>query len=710
MTIKLSYCIVPVILCSCLHAVAQNSQKDTAGRALDEVVVTATRTPRSVKTVPVPVTVITQDKIERIGALRLNEVLAEQAGLQIISNHGTGIQVQGLSADYVLILIDGEPVIGRTAGTLDLTRLAIGNIERIEIVKGPSSSLYGSEAMGGVINIITKKNTADLSASLRARLRRYNTLDASAEASKQYTRRGWYVFANRLHTDGYYTTDSISKAIPSYTAWTFNPKLQCNLGRTVELSLNTRLYTEKQRNHFGVEENGHLHLLQEESRISDINILPVLTFRPNDKNRLQVKNYITIYSNNNDIHYSPGRTPYDKSNFRQLFNRTEAQYDHSFSEAHTGTIGAGNSIESVAATRYEGSNKLYQQYIFGQHQWIPLKQLNIAAGFRYDRHNRYGNRFSPKLALRWNVNRWLSLQASAGGGYKAPDFRQLLLNFTNPVVGYSVFGAAMAAQGIARLQEMGQIGSLYIDPATVKHIKPESSIAYNVSMLLTPAQPVSVQVNIFRNNVKDLIDTRPIALKTNGQNVFSYFNYHKVFTQGIELQVSYAFPFALQVSAAYQYLDAKDAAVWNDIKNGKIYYRDPSTSLDRKVKRHNYGGLYNRSRHSGNIRFLYDNARHHFNVSLRGIYRGRFGYGGDVNANHILDDNREYAAGYMVWNASAQKFIGVLTLEAGVNNLLKAASTYDPLLAGRQWYAGAAIRFLKKNYKQSVTLKNVQPI
>ena len=145
--LKRLYYIVPAMLCCYLNTTAQQTEPDTASReSLEEVVVTATRTPRSVNNVPVPVTIIGQDKIERIGALRLNEVLAEQAGLQIITDHGTGLQLQGLSADYILILIDGEPVIGRTGGTLDLTRLAVGSIQRIEIVKGPSSSLYGSEA------------------------------------------------------------------------------------------------------------------------------------------------------------------------------------------------------------------------------------------------------------------------------------------------------------------------------------------------------------------------------------------------------------------------------------------------------------------------------------------------------------------------------------------------------------------------------------
>ncbi|MBO9199175.1 MULTISPECIES: TonB-dependent receptor plug domain-containing protein [Niastella] len=699
--LKQLYYIVPAMLCCYLTARAQQTEPDTTSReSLDEVVVTATRTPRSIKNVPVPVTVIGQDKIERMGALRLNEVLTEQVGLQIISDHGTGIQLQGLSSDYILILIDGEPVIGRTAGTLDLTRLAIGNIQRIEIVKGPSSSLYGSEAMGGVINIITKKIPAAYTGQVRARVRRYNTIDLTAEAARQNERWGWYLFVNRLSTNGYNTTDSISKAIPAYTAWTFNPKLQIKLSSKWELTLNTRFYLEEQKNNLAVAEGNGLHLLKDRTRNTDLNIAPVLTFKPNNDNRLQVRNYITAYHTKTFIDYQPENTPYDESYFNQQFYRTEAQYDHSFSEAHTSTIGAGNIIEAVEATRYDNNNKLTQQYIFGQHQWMPSKQFNLVAGFRYDRHNQYRDRISPKLSLRWNVNRRLSIQASAGGGYKAPDFRQMLLNFTNPVAGYSVFGTSVVGAGISRLQAEGQISSLYLDPATIQNIKAESSIAFNTSVLYTPANRLTVQLNVFRNNISDLIDTRPIALKTNGQNVFSYFNYNKVFTQGIEFQSSYSLPFGLQVSAAYQYLDAKDATVWDNIKAGNVYYRDAS-NVDRKVKRQDYGGLYNRSKHSGNIKLLYDDTRFNYNVSLRGIYRGKFGYGGDVNSNAILDDPAEYADGYTVWNLSAQKFFNKITVEAGVNNLFKATNTYDPLLAGRQWYVGAALRFVKNTRQQT---------
>src|SRR3546814_8713767 len=101
--------------------------------------------------------------------VRLDDVLVEQTGLTLVSAHGTGVQMQGFDPDYTLILLDGQPLIGRTTGTLELSRVAVGNIERIEIVKGPSSSLYGSEALAGVINIITRDPEIGARGTLSAR-------------------------------------------------------------------------------------------------------------------------------------------------------------------------------------------------------------------------------------------------------------------------------------------------------------------------------------------------------------------------------------------------------------------------------------------------------------------------------------------------------------------------------------------------------------
>ena len=136
---------------------------------IKEVFVTSSRSERDIASVPLPVSIITAEQIRAQGAVRLDEVLEEQTGLNLVYNHGTGVQMQGLDPAYTLILLDGEPIVGRTAGTMELTRFTVANIERIEIVRGPASSLYGSEALAGVINIITRKPDKPLGASVRAR-------------------------------------------------------------------------------------------------------------------------------------------------------------------------------------------------------------------------------------------------------------------------------------------------------------------------------------------------------------------------------------------------------------------------------------------------------------------------------------------------------------------------------------------------------------
>ena len=176
------------------------NMNDTLYANGDSVVVTANRSERKLSNVTVPVTIINSKTIQQNGSLRLTDILQEQTGLTLTSGFGVGVQLQGLNPDYTIILINGEPLVGRTAGVLDLNRVALGNIKKIEIVKGPSSSLYGSEAMAGVINIITDASTSiPLLASLRYGT--YNTLDASVNntlASKSLFYQGFY---------NYYTTD-----------------------------------------------------------------------------------------------------------------------------------------------------------------------------------------------------------------------------------------------------------------------------------------------------------------------------------------------------------------------------------------------------------------------------------------------------------------------------------------------------------------------
>ena len=151
---------------------AQNAIKDTSFNKLltiADVTVTTTRSEKSIGDVPVPIQVISKKFIQQTGSQKLIDILQQQTGLVLADNplgqslqgypnpFGSGIQLQGFDPAYTLILMDGEPLTGRNAGILNLGRIAVGNIQQIEIIKGPATSLYGSDALAGVINIITEK-------------------------------------------------------------------------------------------------------------------------------------------------------------------------------------------------------------------------------------------------------------------------------------------------------------------------------------------------------------------------------------------------------------------------------------------------------------------------------------------------------------------------------------------------------------------------
>lgn len=150
-------------------ALAQEKKADSTLKILDEVVVSGTRTENKVSNLPLPIEVISYKNILQSGSQKLLDILQMQSGIVVASNplgtalqgypnpFGEGVQMQGLDPAYTLIMVDGEPLTGRNAGIINLGRIAVGNIEQIEILKGTATSLYGSDALAGVINVITKK-------------------------------------------------------------------------------------------------------------------------------------------------------------------------------------------------------------------------------------------------------------------------------------------------------------------------------------------------------------------------------------------------------------------------------------------------------------------------------------------------------------------------------------------------------------------------
>lgn len=147
----------------------------------EELVITAARAEQARKDVTVATEVIGREEIEASGARTMDELLRAAPGIEVTPTFGgSGVRMQGLDPKHVLVLVDGRPVDGRVDGTVDLARLRVSDIERVEVVKGPSSALYGSDALGGVINIVTRSSDAPWQADGAARYGTWRTADASA--------------------------------------------------------------------------------------------------------------------------------------------------------------------------------------------------------------------------------------------------------------------------------------------------------------------------------------------------------------------------------------------------------------------------------------------------------------------------------------------------------------------------------------------------
>lgn len=672
---------------------------DTA-RSLSEVIVTATRSDRKLADVPIPVTIIGQEQIQSSGASRLDEILSEQTGLAIINNHGFGVQMQGMDPEYCLILINGEPVIGRTAGTLDLTRITLSNVQRIEIIKGPSSSLYGSDALAGVINIITKESKGT-GISLQSKYGSNQTFDNTVSGALALGQKGnASLSVNRFHTEGYdLMPETYGKTVDPYTDYTFRGSIGYQFTPKLKLDLEGQYFSEIQQNNYLAVYGKDSIAVKGDGKVEDKRISPVITYKVSPKWKLKWRNYWSQYQTQNNLYDAKMDTAYDNAFSRQDLWKEELQSENILNASQILTLGAGFTRESVKATRYATKEILSNYFLYAQHEWHPNARWNVLSGIRYDVPSAYHSQLSPKIAAQYKWNRHWSFQGSVGMGYRAPDFRQLYLSFSNPIVGYSVLGTKEIRSGLAKMQEEGQIERVYISPEKMDaDLKPETAIAYNLGGTYTGNTAWKLRINFFRNDIKDLIDTRTIAMKTNGQPLYSYYNIHKVYTEGMEADASLPlFNKRLVISAGYQFLLAKDKQVVKDIRNGKAFIRDPETLETRKLGMAEYGGLFNRSRHIFNVKAFY--AYHGWSVNTRVVYRGRFGFA-DMNGDNILDTDNEYAPGYALCNLDVGKsfWSDKLTLQAGVKDLFNYKDPeHLPYVPGRTWYVSAAIHLFKSN-------------
>ena len=164
------------------------------------------------------------------------------------------MQLQGLDSEYILILVDGEPQVGRIAGKLDMARLAVENVERIEIVKGATASLFGNAALGGVINIITRKATSPFSVQVSQTFEQNSTLDSRGTLELQHDKLNALLTLSRNRRSPIdLDTSDLTTTIDGYANVTGSARTEYQLTPATSLLFSGQYFTQDQE---GISENG----------------------------------------------------------------------------------------------------------------------------------------------------------------------------------------------------------------------------------------------------------------------------------------------------------------------------------------------------------------------------------------------------------------------------------------------------------------------
>ena len=605
---------------------------------MDEVVVTGTKTERRLKDTPVITEVITRREIEATGAENIGEVLEHRVGIVVNRDaHGDGVQLQGLDSDYILILLDGEPQVGRIAGKLDLARIAVENVDRIEIVKGASSALFGSAAMGGVINVITRKASSPLAAQFTNNFETHNTIDSrsTVELNRDKFNALLTLAANRRSPVDLDKSD-LTTTIDGYQNWTHSARSEYQLTSKSTLLFLGQYFAQKQE---GISENEGVVF----DRLGDINNFSGSVgtgYQFGSRSKLTGKIYATRYHDESTV-IDRGTSLTASSNLTiQDLIKGEAQFDTALGSKNQLTVGAELIFENLESQRITGGEKdVTTDSLFFQNEFRPIANLAFVLGGRLDYHSEFGTHFNPKLSGMYHLTRDVTIRTSYGQGFRAPDFKDLYLDFSNPTSGYQVLG----------------------NP----DLQPESSGNWNLGVEYQFKSALLGRAHLYRNNLNNLIEAERIGKSVLGGSKFQYFNVSEAFTEGVEVELSTRSIGGFSATIGYAYLNGEDK----------------ETGLT----------LLNRSKHSGNLKLAYANQGTGFNVDLRGRYASKWGFFDD--GDNVLEDE-EYAPSNWIWNLRGSKqILKWLKASVGVNNIFDFKIPTFYTFTGRSFYGGLSLTY-----------------
>ncbi|MBD3403923.1 TonB-dependent receptor [candidate division GN15 bacterium] len=516
---------------------------------LNDVVVTGTRSPHLLKDVPVQTEVITQRDFERTGAVTVDQALASAIGVQITEDlSGQGAQIRGIEGDRVLVLVDGERAVGRVRGSIDLSQFSLSNVRKIEVVKGTGSTLYGSDAMGGVINIITKNpryNTVN--GRIYTDFGTHTSYQPSAEfaygseklaltlGAKWFATDGFDLDQSTRHTNGVEATDRVN----------INSRAKLQLSPTWSLTGSGRVMWEEKE---WIEEearslNAHgdslFKAFDDVERNYRYEGSVGLDYLSDDRLSMSLRLFGTLYDH--DWHkYDTAGFWVDTSRTEDVFAELSYNANYTIAEGHVATAGLSathqdlSSTELIDAAEPDRSIATYLQY-----EYAPTEHWSILPGIRYERHNSFGSHVNPSFNLMYSLVDRIKLRGFVGYGFRAPSIKEQYFIFDHTAAGYIVYG------GRVPFGKSGQTSDL----------KEEVSINSSISAELSSASLGLHRVTYYYNHLEDLID---FELQDFAEGYwrgrYVYRNVDAAVTQGIEWQSRLRLSDAVDLSVSYTYL------------------------------------------------------------------------------------------------------------------------------------------------------------
>ncbi len=595
-----------------------NFQLQENTEILGEIVITGTRTPKLLKDVPIVTRVISDMDIKRVDATNIGDLLqTELPGIEFSysMNQQTSLNMSGFGGNSVLFLVDGERLAGETLDNVDYNRLNMDNVGRIEIVKGAASSLYGSNAVGGVVNIISKNSEEPWSVNVNGRYgahneQRYGGSVGFNQGRFNSTTNVQYTSIDAIDLSKSTDNPEVGDYSTIYGHSTLNIKERLVYTATDDLKFTARAgYFFRERN--------SSESLHDRYR----------SFTGGLKGNYNI-------TEDDDLELSYSFDQYDKSDYlvaheRDVRDYSNVQhtlrtlYNHTFGGKHILTVGGDYMRDYLMSYQFTdgGSYTQHTADAFAQFDWNPYEKFNVIAGLRFDYFSEAKlSHLSPKLGLMYKLGN-CSLRGSYAGGFRAPTLKEMYMNFY-----------------------MGNIFMIYGNP----DLKAESSHNFSLS-----AEYLKGRHNLTVTGFYNIVDNRITTAWNQELAGQVYTNMSRLQVAGIDANASGKYPCGISWKLSYAY-------TYEHIKKG-----EPLLSSTRP--------------HTATARIAYDKdwKNYGLSIALSGRYLSEVTTDVYTEMTSYEETEKQTYPGYTMWKLSVmQRLWKGINLTLTVDNLFNYRPDY----------------------------------